>query len=460
MAQQIINLGASPDDGTGDTLRDGGDKINDNFTELYAGLVGLLDFKGSTDCSANPNYPAASKGDFYLVSVAGKIGGASGIVVEAGDTFFATADNAGGTQAAVGASWTVIQGNLTSYLPLTGGTLTGDLVVPAEVYGSGWDGSNEVPTKNDVYDKIESVIIAAGSVSDTVYGAGWDGVTGVAPSKNAVYDKIESVVASISAAYTDEQAQDAVGTILVDSSRIDFTYSDGTPSITADIVAGSIGTTQLANSGVTLAKIANASANSKLLGSGAAGSGSPYAEITLGTGLSMSGTTLNSTGSGAAWNLQWSPMVAEFPASNYAALDSRNNHPCLDFDAATAETIYFTGVLPNDYAGAGITVTLYWAGATATSGNVMWQASIERIDAGGQDTDSDGFASAQAFAAAAADGTSGKITKSSLNISNGANMDSLAAGDLFRLGITRDASNGSDTMTGDAQLFRVMMVSQ
>jgi hypothetical protein len=38
-------------------------------------ITGLLDFKGSTDASANPNYPAASKGDFYVVSVAGKIGG-------------------------------------------------------------------------------------------------------------------------------------------------------------------------------------------------------------------------------------------------------------------------------------------------------------------------------------------------------------------------------------------------
>lgn len=34
----------------------------------------------------------------------------------------------------------------------------------------------------------------------------------------------------------DEAAQDAVGTILVDSSTIDFTYTDGTPSITADAI--------------------------------------------------------------------------------------------------------------------------------------------------------------------------------------------------------------------------------
>ena len=45
--------------------------------------------------------------------------------------------------------------------------------------------------------------------------------------------------------YTDELAQDAVGTILTDSSEIDFTYNDGVPSITASIVTGSIDETKL-----------------------------------------------------------------------------------------------------------------------------------------------------------------------------------------------------------------------
>ena len=35
MAYQSLGLGSSAGDGTGDTIRAGGDKINDNFSEIY-----------------------------------------------------------------------------------------------------------------------------------------------------------------------------------------------------------------------------------------------------------------------------------------------------------------------------------------------------------------------------------------------------------------------------------------
>ena len=41
MAFQSIGLGSTADDGTGDTIRVGGDKINDNFTEIYT-LLGTV----------------------------------------------------------------------------------------------------------------------------------------------------------------------------------------------------------------------------------------------------------------------------------------------------------------------------------------------------------------------------------------------------------------------------------
>lgn len=79
-------------------------------------VTGVMKFVGSTDCSGNPNYPAAKKGEAYVVAVAGKIGGASGLTVEVGDVYVAIADNAGGTQAAVGASWDILQYNLVGAL--------------------------------------------------------------------------------------------------------------------------------------------------------------------------------------------------------------------------------------------------------------------------------------------------------------------------------------------------------
>lgn len=66
---------------------------------------------------------------------------------------------------------------------------------------------------------------------------------------------------------------------------------------TVKITDANVTTAKIANASVTLAKIANASTNSVLLGSGASGSGAPYAELSLGTNLSMSGTTLNASGS-------------------------------------------------------------------------------------------------------------------------------------------------------------------
>ena len=35
MALQSLGLGTTAGDGTGDSIRDGGDKINDNFSEIY-----------------------------------------------------------------------------------------------------------------------------------------------------------------------------------------------------------------------------------------------------------------------------------------------------------------------------------------------------------------------------------------------------------------------------------------
>lgn len=58
--------------------------------------------KGGIDCSTNPNYPLADAGHVYRVTVAGKIGGASGIDVQVGDRLECFVDSSvAGTHATV-----------------------------------------------------------------------------------------------------------------------------------------------------------------------------------------------------------------------------------------------------------------------------------------------------------------------------------------------------------------------
>lgn len=85
--------------------------------KAYAdGLIAAADamvYKGVIDASTNPNYPASNRGDTYRISVAGKIGGASGPNVEVNDILMALTDGtASGTHAAVGAQWNITQANL------------------------------------------------------------------------------------------------------------------------------------------------------------------------------------------------------------------------------------------------------------------------------------------------------------------------------------------------------------
>lgn len=142
------------------------------------------------------------------------------------------------------------------------------------------------------------------------------------------------------------------------------------------------------------------------------------------------------------------------PASNYATLDTRNSHLVLEFDAATAESIVFNGILPRNYAGGGLTVTIVWMADTATTGDVMWGASIERHDDEGLDLDADSFA-AEKTVASTAPGTSGMVQYCAIAFTTGAEMDSLAAAESFRLKIRRVAADAGDTMAGDAQLVAV-----
>ena len=170
--------------------------------------------------------------------------------------------------------------------------------------------------------------------------------------------------------------------------------------------------------------------------------------------LKASGAWATVSGGAAKPFICFRPVDSEPPTSNYATLGSRNNHPLLLFDQTTQETAIFSGVLSPDYAGGGLTVEV-WVCTTATSGTIGFDVAIERIDVSSLDIDADSFATAQTITATTVPGTAGQVLKLAVAITSGANMDSLAAGEAFRLRVRRDVAN--DTAAADAQVLRVVV---
>jgi hypothetical protein len=146
------------------------------------------------------------------------------------------------------------------------------------------------------------------------------------------------------------------------------------------------------------------------------------------------------------------------PSTSYATLDTRNGHLVLDFDGTADEETVFPSVLPSAYAGGGLTVDCWCALSSATSGSFRIQAAFERMDVSSLDIDADSFASFQS-AGGTAPGTSGQFVKVSITFTSGANMDSLAASEAYRLKIRRDAdgTSGTDDITTDLELLRTIV---
>jgi hypothetical protein len=136
-------------------------------------------------------------------------------------------------------------------------------------------------------------------------------------------------------------------------------------------------------------------------------------------------------------------------ATAFATLDTRNSIAVLDFDDASTESAVFVGVIPEAASlGSGLIVSLRWMATTATSGDVRWSVAWEKSNT---DLDSDSYDSATA-STATTNGTSGIVTVTNITCTT---IDSLAAGDLFRLRVQRIGGDGADTMTGDAELIAV-----
>lgn len=140
------------------------------------------------------------------------------------------------------------------------------------------------------------------------------------------------------------------------------------------------------------------------------------------------------------------------PLANFATTDTRNGHAVLDFDDAVDEAAIFAGILPRHYTAGGLTISLRWAATTAAAGAVVWAAAFERLADEAQDLDVDNFPFTVTMTATAP-ATVGALQYTDIVLTHGTQLANLAAGEAFRLKITRDADNVGDTLVGDAELW-------
>lgn len=180
-------------------------------------------YQGAIDCSTNPLYPAGEKDWYWLVSVAGRIGGGAGKLVEVGDVIYCTQTNVGGTEAAVGTFFYVVQKNM---IPCTAavfqaGTNNTDFVTAATMTAVGFTATATLTTVANT-----SIYLNANTIrlSDAA-GTGGAVVTGV-ESQNIRIETLDCTTVDASSGSLNLGTGDADGTGTSGSSAI-FTGAAG-----------------------------------------------------------------------------------------------------------------------------------------------------------------------------------------------------------------------------------------
>lgn len=149
------------------------------------------------------------------------------------------------------------------------------------------------------------------------------------------------------------------------------------------------------------------------------------------------------------------PSAAEFPSTGYATPDIRDGILVLAFNDTVDESIEFAGFMPRHYDGGGITVTTIWMSEDQTSGTISWDISFKSFT-DDVDVASKSFATAKNENATTAS-VSGEMDYAETPFTNGTEMDSILAGEYFRMLVTRDGNGttSTDSLVNDMQLVAI-----
>ena len=149
-------------------------------------------------------------------------------------------------------------------------------------------------------------------------------------------------------------------------------------------------------------------------------------------------------------------LNAQPPAADFGTLDLRNVTPVIVLKDTTTTTVELSGYMPANYGAGTITVTIGWMAADVTVGpndcvlTCAWKSVTDDAD----DLDSKAFAAANTATSTEAS-ASGEVKYQDIIFANGADSDSVAANEYFRLEIGREASQAADDLADDVQIVFV-----
>ena len=168
------------------------------------------------------------------------------------------------------------------------------------------------------------------------------------------------------------------------------------------------------------------------------------------------------SGTGFGKPIVLTPQCGMPPATSFATLDTiaGGSTPAeaitvLDFDPDASEYMDFKFVLPDGYEDGGLTLAVIYSMTSdhdeGTPHKVRWEIGLARIADDALDMNSD-----QAYAFNGVSDTVpsvvGEVSYAAITFTDGADMDSLAAGEMAILRVYRDHDHADDNATGDAEL--------
>lgn len=153
------------------------------------------------------------------------------------------------------------------------------------------------------------------------------------------------------------------------------------------------------------------------------------------------------------WAPEFKPLSSTFPQPFNEGTNF--NVEALMFDAASDEATA-VGLDLVGYTGGNLTVSVVWYADTATSGDVVWGCSLAAItpNTDSQDVATKTFATETTATDSHLGTTAQRVHTVDVTVSN---LDNVVNGDLNYLRVRRVGSSGSDTMTGDAGLIKVVV---